>query len=155
MSDQHEIDRIETREWLDSLSYVLETRGGERAAELLRALQIEMARRGISLPAKLQTPYLNTISAANQPRFPGSREIERRIKSILRWNAMAMVVRANREESGIGGHISTYASAATLFEVGFNHFFRGPGSRAAAATTSSSRATPRRASTPGRSSRAG
>jgi pyruvate dehydrogenase E1 component len=96
MSDQHEIDRIETREWLDSLSYVLETRGGERAAELLRALQIEMARRGISLPAKLQTPYLNTISAANQPRFPGSREIERRIKSILRWN---------------GGHISSFASS--------------------------------------------
>jgi len=70
------------------------------------------------------TPYINTIPANKQPPYPGRREIERRIKSIIRWNAMAMVVRANREESGIGGHISTYASAATLFEVGFNHFFR-------------------------------
>jgi hypothetical protein len=82
--------------------------------------------------------------------YPGDRELERRIKSIIRWNAMAMVVRANREDDGIGGHISTYASAATLYEVGFNHFFRGRNGRASA-TSSSSRATPRRASTPARS----
>src|SRR4029453_15037084 len=73
------------------------------------------------------TPYINNIPADKQPPFPGSREIERRIKSLVRWNAIAMVVRANREESGIGGHISTYASAATLYEIGFNHFFRGKG----------------------------
>ena len=72
------------------------------------------------------TPYINTIPADRQPIFPGSREIERRIKSILRWNAMAMVVRANRAEEGIGGHISTYASAATLYEIAFNHFLRAP-----------------------------
>jgi pyruvate dehydrogenase E1 component len=79
----------------------------------------------VPLPSTLNTPYINTIPADRQPRFPGSRDVERRIKSLVRWNAMAMVVRANREEHGIGGHISTYASAATLYEVGFNHFFRG------------------------------
>jgi pyruvate dehydrogenase E1 component len=77
------------------------------------------------MPFSANTPYINTIPFSEQPPYPGNREIERRIKSIIRWNAMAMVVRANREEAGIGGHISTYASAATLYEVGFNHFFRG------------------------------
>jgi pyruvate dehydrogenase E1 component len=73
------------------------------------------------------TPYVNTIPLHEQPKFPGDRRIERRIKSLVRWNAMAMVVRANRAEDGIGGHISTYASAATLYEIGFNHFFHGRG----------------------------
>jgi pyruvate dehydrogenase E1 component len=82
---------------------------------------------GVRLPFSANTPYLNTIPAEEQPPFPGSREIERRIKSLVRWNAMAMVVRANREEDGIGGHISTFASAATLYEVAFNHFFRARG----------------------------
>jgi pyruvate dehydrogenase E1 component len=81
---------------------------------------------GVRMPFSANTPYINTIPADRQPPYPGSREIERRIKSLVRWNAMAMVVRANREEEGIGGHISTYASAATLYEVGFNHFFRAP-----------------------------
>ena len=80
---------------------------------------------GVKLPFTANTPYINTIHADEQVPYPGSREIERRIKSLVRWNAMAMVVRANREEDGIGGHISTYASAATLYEVAFNHFFRG------------------------------
>jgi pyruvate dehydrogenase E1 component len=130
ISDLHhepdpEIERQETLEWLESLDYVIKTGGPERVRRLLRQLQNRAAAFGISLPYTANTPYLNTIPRHRQPRFPGNREIERRIKSILRWNAMAMVVRANREESGIGGHISTYASAATLYEIGYNHFFRG------------------------------
>ena len=124
-AQQREFDAIEEQEWLESLDDVIKRGGEERVHELLRALQRRAAEFGISLPYSANTPYLNTIARADQPRFPGQREIERRIKSIIRWNAMAMVVRANREESGIGGHISTYASAATLYEVAFNHFFKG------------------------------
>jgi len=122
---QAEIEALEEREWLDSLDYVIKNGGRERVEELLRALQRRAAESGISLPYTANTPYLNTITRTAQPRFPGNRAIERRIKSLIRWNAMAMVVRANREEHGIGGHISTYASAATLYEIGFNHFFQG------------------------------
>src|SRR6185436_2237676 len=118
-------ERQETQEWLESLDFVIKSGGPERVRRLLRQLQRRAAEFGISLPYTANTPYLNTIPRHAQPRFPGNREIERRVKSILRWNAMAMVVRANRNESGIGGHISTYASAANLYEVGFNHFFRG------------------------------
>ena len=118
-------EQLETQDWLDSLDYVIERGGAPRVRELLRALQARAAGAGISLPFTANTPYINTIPRSQQPTFPGDREIERRIKSLVRWNAMAMVVRANREENGIGGHISTYASAATLLEVGFNHFFRG------------------------------
>jgi len=124
-AQQREIDALEEQEWLDSLDDVIKRGGEGRVRELLRALQRRAAEFGISLPYSANTPYLNTIGREDQPRFPGQRAIERRIKSIIRWNAMSMVVRANREESGIGGHISTYASAATLYEVGFNHFFRG------------------------------
>jgi pyruvate dehydrogenase E1 component len=123
-----EIDAVEEKEWLESLDYVIKHGGPDRVRELLRALQRRAAEFGISLPYSANTPYVNTIPVSRQPRFPGNRAIERRIKSIIRWNAMAMVVRANREEGGIGGHISTYASAATLYEIGFNHFFRGPAS---------------------------
>jgi pyruvate dehydrogenase E1 component len=80
---------------------------------------------GVQVPRTLNTPYINTIPVEQQPEYPGDREIERRIKSIIRWNAMAMVVNANRKSNGLGGHISSYASIATLYEVGFNHFFRG------------------------------
>ena len=101
-------------------------RGPERVAEILRDLQISAQREGIRLPVTSRTPYVNTIPPEKQPPYPGDRDIERTIKSIIRWNAMAMVVEANRKSDGIGGHISTYASAATLYEVGYNHFFRGP-----------------------------
>jgi pyruvate dehydrogenase E1 component len=120
-----EQELIETREWRESLDYVLQQSGPERVARLLRELQVHARKAGVAIPFTANTPYINTVSVAQQPPYPGSREIERRIKSLIRWNAMAMVVRANREESGIGGHISTYASAATLYEVGFNHFFCG------------------------------
>ncbi len=122
-----DIDPMETKEWLDSLEYVLESRGPERASYLIQTLRNRAGQLGVTLPLSTVTPYINTIPADEQPRFPGNREIERRIKSIIRWNAMAMVVRANKQFDGIGGHISTYASAATLYEVAFNHFFRGRG----------------------------
>jgi pyruvate dehydrogenase E1 component len=118
---------VESREWIESMDSVIEREGTERAADLLRSLHSWAEAAGVRLPFTANTPYVNTIPVSEQPAFPGDREIERRIKRIIRWNAMAMVVRANREESGIGGHISTFASAATLFEVGFNHFFRGKG----------------------------
>ena len=120
-------DPTETREWLDSLRYVINSRGGDRAAYLLQAIEQEAYRLGVQIPFSATTPYINTIPADRQPPFPGNREIERRIKSIIRWNAMAMVVRANREDKSIGGHISTFASSATLVEVAMNHFIRGRG----------------------------
>jgi pyruvate dehydrogenase E1 component len=122
-----EVQEIETREWLYSLDYVLEHGGPERVKDLLHQLQIRAQKFGVDIPFTANTPYINTIPREKQPPYPGDREIERRIKSLIRWNAMAMVVRANKMESGIGGHISTYASAASLYEVGFNHFFRGKG----------------------------
>ncbi|MBU1692656.1 MAG: pyruvate dehydrogenase (acetyl-transferring), homodimeric type [Verrucomicrobia bacterium] len=118
---------LETRDWIESFNDLLERTGPEGAQKILREVQVHAQRSGVQMPFSANTPYINTISAAEQPPYPGHREIERRIKSIIRWNAMAMVVRANREEAGIGGHISTYASAATLYEVGFNHFFRARG----------------------------
>ena len=121
------IEEIETNEWLYSLDYVLEHGGPERVIELLRELQVRAFKAGVHIPFSANTPYINTIPREKQSPFPGNREIERRIKSLIRWNAMAMVVKANKQEHGIGGHISTYASAATLYEIGFNHFFRGRG----------------------------
>ena len=124
-TDAAQLEALETREWLDSLADVLKQGGPARVGTLLRELGIYAQKQGVRPPFTANTPYINTINAAEQVPYPGSREIERRIKSIMRWNAMAMVVRANRVEDGIGGHISTFASSATLYEVGFNHFFRG------------------------------
>ncbi len=118
------LEVLETREWLDSLDYILERYGPERAGRLLQQLELHTARSGYRMPFSATTPYQNTIPQDKQPPFPGSQEVERQIKSLVRWNALAMVMRANKIESGIGGHISTYASAATLYEVGFNHCFR-------------------------------
>ncbi len=118
------LEVLETREWLDSLDYVLQNSGPERAGRLLQQLELHTARAGYRMPFSATTPYQNTIPSTKQPPFPGSQEIERNIKSLVRWNALAMVMRANKREEGIGGHISTFASAATLYEVAFNHFFR-------------------------------
>ncbi len=119
------LDVLETREWLDSLDYVLSQGGPERAGRLLQQLSLHARRAaGVNLPFTATTPYQNTIASRQQPPFPGSQEMERRIKSIVRWNALAMVVRANKIQEGIGGHISTFASAATLYEVAFNHFLQ-------------------------------
>ncbi len=122
-----QVDDPETREWIEALEYVLAEQGPERARELLEDI-IEAARNaGVEVPFTANTPYVNTIPAHLEPEYPGDREMERKIKSVVRWNAMAMVVKANTQAgiAGIGGHISTYASAATLYEVGYNHFFRG------------------------------
>jgi pyruvate dehydrogenase E1 component len=120
--------QTETQEWLDSLDYVLQASGPDRVQDLLRELEIFAQRQGVCVPFAATTPYINTIRPENQAPFPGDREMERRIKSLVRWNAMAMVVRSNKEADpkggNVGGHISTYASAATLVEIGFNHFFK-------------------------------
>ena len=125
MSDNINIENIENKEWVESIDYVFKTEGEERVREIISLLQIRAQEYGIIYYCPGNTPYINTIPAYRQPKYPGNREIERRIKSIIRWNAMAMVVRANKEKAGIGGHISTYASQATLFEVAFNHFLKG------------------------------
>src|ERR1700733_2255395 len=119
------MDPQEVQEWVEFFDEVVREEGQESAITLLDRLRSHAQSPGIALPFTANTPYLNTISLDKQAIFPGDQDIERRIKSLVRWNALAMVVRANRVDHSIGGHISTYASAATLFEVGFNHFFRG------------------------------
>jgi pyruvate dehydrogenase E1 component len=118
------IEDVEIQEWLESLDSVLLSSGTDVAREIMERLRAHATISGIDLPFSANTPYANTIPARLEPLFPGDQQLERRIKSLIRWNALAMVVRANRLEHNIGGHISTYASAATLYEVGFNHFFR-------------------------------
>jgi pyruvate dehydrogenase E1 component len=118
------IEDVEIQEWLESLDSVLLSSGPDVAREILERLRAHATVSGIDLPFTANTPYANTIPVRLEPLFPGDQQLERRIKSLIRWNALAMVVRANRVEHNIGGHISTYASAATLYEVGFNHFFR-------------------------------
>ena len=118
-------DPAETREWLDAFDALVQAEGRERATFLLRKLLDHARARRVPLPPVLNTPYKNSIALADQAPFPGNLELEQRISSIVRWNALAMVVRANRAHAELGGHIASYASAADLFEVGFNHFFRG------------------------------
>lgn len=125
VSPAADVDPFETREWLDSFDSVLVSSGPERAKFLLRQLKDKAVRSGLELPFTANTLYINTIPPSRQPIFPGNRDLERRIKSLVRWNAMAMVVRANKQNDTLGGHISSFASLATLYEIGFNHFFRG------------------------------
>ncbi|MFU1928691.1 alpha-ketoglutarate dehydrogenase [Bordetella hinzii] len=117
-------DAIETAEWRDALSSLLHADGSERAAYVLHCLLEHADKLGLRLPRRVNTPYLNTIARADEPAFPGDLELEARLACINRWNALAMVVRANQAHGELGGHIASYASAADLFEVGFNHFFR-------------------------------
>ena len=118
-------DPQETREWLESIEDALEEHGNERTHFLLQTLIAYAQTKGARLPFNTNTPYLNTILPSDQLEYPGDLDLEQAITAIIRWNAMAMVTRANKETTGIGGHISTYASAATLYEVAFNHFFKG------------------------------
>jgi len=118
-------DPVETGEWLESIDSVLTHHGPERAHFLLNKMIDHARRSGAYLPYSPNTAYLNTIAPGRQPEYPGDRSLERRIEAYIRWNAMAMVVRANRESSEYGGHLSSYASSATMYEVGFNHFWRG------------------------------
>jgi len=118
-------DPQETQEWIESIEDALEQHGYERTRFLLETLIDFAQSKGARLPFNTETPFINTILPNQQPPYPGDRDIERKIKSVVRWNAMAMVTRANKNTPGIGGHISTYASAATLYEVAFNHIFKG------------------------------
>ena len=119
-----DIDPEETQEWLDALDDLIDSSPG-RARFLLHRIMLHARSRQIGLPPMVSTDYINTISPEEEPYFPGNEELERRIRRLIRWNAAVMVSRANKQYDGIGGHLSTYASAASLYEVGFNHFFRG------------------------------
>ena len=118
-------DPEETREWLESLEALIQDKGGPRARYILLSMLAEARKKNVSLPAQTTTPYVNTIAVENEPYFPGDEDAERTYRRWLRWNAAVMVTRAQRPGVGVGGHISSYASTATLYEVGFNHFFRG------------------------------
>ncbi len=126
MAAQPDIDPLETREWLDALEAVLENEGPERAHYILERLVENARHSGAFLPFSANTDYVNTIPPHREARIPGDQSIERRIRAIIRWNALAMVVQANRKNAELGGHIASFASAATLYDVGFNHFFRAP-----------------------------
>jgi pyruvate dehydrogenase E1 component len=115
----------ETTEWLESLEEVIDEVGPDRAAFLLRQLNERASQYGVTAPLRLNTAYVNSIPKDEEVPYPGDRELERKIKNFARWNALAMVVKANKNDDNIGGHISTYASLATLVEVGQNHFFHG------------------------------
>ncbi len=125
MNQLPDIDPDETSEWIESLEAVIQA-SPARARYLLHKILVHARSRQIGLPAMVSTDYINTISPEQEPYFPGNEEIELSIRRIIRWNAAVMVMRANKRYDGIGGHLSTYASAASLYEVGFNHFFRGP-----------------------------
>ena len=125
-AELHDIDPQETQEWIDALEAVLQADGAERAHQLLESLIDKARRSGAYLPYSANTAYVNTIPLHLEPVYPGNSELEHRIRSYIRWNAMAMVVKANRISSELGGHIATFASAATLYDVGFNHFWRAP-----------------------------
>jgi pyruvate dehydrogenase E1 component len=120
-----DVDQAETQEWLDALDQIHGQAGDERARFVLYKVLKRARQLRIGLPPLTQTRYINTISPEQEPFFPGDETIERRIRRLIRWNAVAMVMRANARSAGLGGHLATYASAATLYEVGFNHFFRG------------------------------
>src|SRR6476619_8401478 len=127
VGDPHDpdVDPVETREWIEALDALIAAEGPERATFLLRRLLQHARTKRVPLPQVLATPYVNTIGLGEQPPYQGNLEIESRISALVRWNALSMVVRANRSSSELGGHIASYASAADLFEVGSNHFFRG------------------------------
>src|SRR5271167_1791924 len=126
MDTTRDLDPLETREWLDALTSVLEFEGPERTHFLLDELVIEARRKGTPVPYSANTPYLNTIPPDREARHPGDRAIEHRIRSLIRWNALAIVLRANKESSELGGHIASFQSAATLYDIGFGHFWRAP-----------------------------
>jgi pyruvate dehydrogenase E1 component len=120
-----DVDPQETGEWLDSLDSVIDSAGRSRARYLLARLMERAREQGVGVPAMVSTDYINTIPPEQEPWFPGDEVLERRIRAYIRWNAMAMVDRSNHRFDGLGGHLSTFASAAGLYDVGFNHFFRG------------------------------
>ena len=121
-----DLDPRETQEWLESLDSVVEFDGADRAAFLLERLHEEARRRAVPVPYTANTPYLNTIPVDKEPPHPGDLAIEHRIRSLNRWNAVATVLKANKESSELGGHIASFQSSATLYDTGFNHFWHAP-----------------------------
>src|SRR5436190_10805963 len=126
MDARTDSDTLETGEWIDSLRAVLHYRGPDRAAFLIEQLTDEAQRAGVSAPFTLNTPYVNTIPPAREARANWNRDIEHRIRSIIRWNAVAIILRANKESSELGGHIASFQSAATPYDIGFGHSWRAP-----------------------------
>src|SRR5919112_4955203 len=129
MATTPDVDPRETREWVEALEAVLEHDGPERAAALLEAVYADARLRGLHPAGDLSTPYVNTIPKELEPELPGDPELEHRIRSLIRWNAIATVLQANKESSELGGHIASYQSAAVLYETGFNHFWHAPTER--------------------------
>ena len=125
MTKLPDIDPQETEEWIESVDSMISTRGVQRTDYVLSQVVDYAREQGIELPTSITTDYVNTIDTDQEPSFPGDENIERKVRLIIRWNAVAMVDRANHRFDGLGGHLSTYASAASLYEVGFNHFFKG------------------------------
>ena len=126
MDSMQDLDPVETGEWVDSLRAVLKHEGSARATYLLDRLAEEAGRTGIAQPSQLNTPYVNTIPPERQERPNWDRDLEHRIRSIIRWNAVAIILRANKESSELGGHIASFQSAATLYDIGFGHFWHAP-----------------------------
>ncbi len=124
VSNKDDIDPVETKEWVESLTAVVQQEGSERANFLIKQLIDHAYRQGSKIPYTQSTPYINTIPPEEETKSPGDQNIERRLRSLIRWNAAAMVVRANKKFPELGGHIGTFASAATLYDVGMNHFWR-------------------------------
>ena len=120
-----DLDPQETQEWIEALDDVARNSGTERADFILRKILKRARQLRVGLPGLVQSRYINTISPEMEPAFPGDEQMEQRIRRIIRWNAVVMVLRGNHQSAGLGGHLSTYASSASLYEVGFNHFFRG------------------------------
>lgn len=131
MTKLPDIDPQETEEWIESVDSMISTRGVQRTDYVLSQVVDYAREQGVELPTSITTDYVNTIDTDQEPSFPGDENIERKVRSIIRWNAVAMVDRANHRFDGLGGHLSTYASAASLYEVGFNHFFKGKNSQGA------------------------
>ncbi len=148
-----DVDPEETGEWLESFDQLVETHGTERAEYIVRSLLQRAGAKSIGVPMVTTTDYVNTIPKDQEPKFPGDEEMERRYRRVLRWNAAVMVHRAQREDIGVGGHISSYAGVSTLYEVGLNHFFRGQ-NHPGGGDQVFSRATPAPATTHAHTSRA-
>ncbi|MEP4546941.1 MAG: pyruvate dehydrogenase (acetyl-transferring), homodimeric type [Saccharospirillum sp.] len=123
---EHDIDPIETQEWLDALASVMREEGNDRAQFLLKRLSDNITKGGPDVPFALNTPFRNTITLDEEPKYPGDNDMERKIRAMIRWNAVAMVIRANKSGDELGGHISSFQSSATLYDMGFNHFWRAP-----------------------------
>ena len=126
MDTMPDLDRAETDEWVDALRAVQQHRGAERSNYLINRLVDQGRRDGVYVPRSLTTAYCNTIPPAREEKSPGDRAIEHRLRSIIRWNAMAIILRANKDSSELGGHIASFQSAATLYDIGFNHFWHAP-----------------------------